>query len=90
MQAGGTQLIEVDLPAETTGSFIGASASARTHRGAQTLPALGRLLAREGRGMNQRRLYRLHDEEKLRVRRRGGRKRALGTRAPTILPLTIN
>jgi putative transposase len=51
---------------------------------------LGWLLAREGRRMNRKKLYRLYREEKLMVRRRGGRKRALGTRAPMTLPLTIN
>ena len=51
---------------------------------------LGWLLAREGQRMNQKKLYRLYREEKLMVRRRGGRKRALGTRAPMTLPLTIN
>ena len=51
---------------------------------------LGWLLAREGRRMNQKKLYRLYREEKLMVRRRGGRKRALGTRAPMELPHTIN
>jgi len=40
--------------------------------------------------MNHKKLYRLYREEKLMVRRRGGRKRALGTRAPMTLPLTIN
>ena len=51
---------------------------------------LGWLLAREGHAMNSKKLYRLYREEKLMVRRRGGRKRALGTRAPMVLPLTIN
>src|SRR5579863_3737315 len=51
---------------------------------------LGWLLAREGHAMNSKKLYRLYREEKLMVRRRGGRKRALGTRAPMALPLTIN
>ena len=36
--------------------------------------------------MNHKKLYRLYREEKLMVRRRGGRKRALGTRAPMLLP----
>lgn len=36
--------------------------------------------------MNQKKLRRLYREEKLQVRRRGGRKRALGTRAPMVLP----
>lgn len=40
--------------------------------------------------MNHKKLYRLYGEEKLMVRRRGGRKRALGTRAPMLLPDTIN
>jgi len=44
------------------------------------------LLAREGIAMNQKKLRRLYREEKLQVRRRGGRKRALGTRAPMALP----
>jgi putative transposase len=51
---------------------------------------LGWLLAREGCRMNHKKLYRLYREEKLMVRRRGGRKRALGTRTPMTLPLTIN
>jgi putative transposase len=50
---------------------------------------LGWLLAREGHAMNSKKLYRLYREEKLMVRRHGGRKRALGTRAPMVLPLTI-
>ena len=48
------------------------------------------LLAREGHAMNSKKLYRLYREEKLMVRRRGGRKRALGTRAPMVLPHAIN
>jgi len=44
------------------------------------------LLAREGLVMNQKKLRRLYAEEKLQVRRRGGRKRALGTRAPMAIP----
>ena len=51
---------------------------------------LGWLLAREGHSMNHKKLYRLYREEKLMVRRRGGRKRALGTRAPMELPHAIN
>jgi putative transposase len=51
---------------------------------------LGWLLARGGQRMNQKKLYRLYREEKLMVRRRGGRKRALGTRAPMTLPLALN
>ena len=47
---------------------------------------LGLLLAREGIVLNGKKLYRLYREEKLTVRRRGGRKRALGTRRPMALP----
>jgi putative transposase len=44
------------------------------------------LLRREGFEVNHKRLFRLYREEQLMVRRRGGRKRALGTRAPMLLP----
>ena len=44
------------------------------------------LLRREGHRVNHKRLFRLYREERLMVRRRGGRKRALGTRAPMRLP----
>jgi putative transposase len=44
------------------------------------------LLAREGHRLNHKKLFRLYRAERLRVRRRGGRKRALGTRAPMALP----
>ncbi len=44
------------------------------------------LLTREGIIMNHKKLRRLYREERLQVRRRGGRKRALGTRAPMTLP----
>jgi len=47
---------------------------------------LGILLARQGMAMNHKKLYRLYREEKLAVRRRRGRKRATGTRAPMALP----
>lgn len=47
---------------------------------------LGYLLAREGITPNHKKLRRIYREENLRVRRRGGRKRALGTRAPMLLP----
>ena len=45
---------------------------------------LGYLLAREGVVLNHKKLRRLYGQEKLQVRRRGGRKRALGTRAPLV------
>jgi putative transposase len=44
------------------------------------------LLDREGSHMNLKKLRRLYAEERLQVRRRGGRKRALGTRAPMTIP----
>jgi putative transposase len=44
------------------------------------------LLRREGTHMNHKKLRRLYAEECLQVRRRGGRKRALGTRAPMTIP----
>src|SRR6201996_2497129 len=44
------------------------------------------LLRREGICLNHKKLFRLYREERLTVRRRGGRKRALGTRAPMPLP----
>jgi putative transposase len=44
------------------------------------------LLRREGFIVNHKRLFRLYREERLMVRRRGGRKRALGTRAPLAVP----
>ena len=51
---------------------------------------LGLLLAREGVRLNHKKLRRLYREERLQVRRRGGRKRALGTRAPIALPAGPN
>src|SRR5580692_5235522 len=51
---------------------------------------LGWLLAREGHVMNRKKLYRIYREEKLMVRRRGRRKRALGTRTPMLVPHAIN
>jgi len=47
---------------------------------------LGYLLAREGLKPNHKKLLRLYRQEGLKLRRRGGRKRALGTRAPMVLP----
>ena len=48
------------------------------------------LLRREGMTVNHKRLFRLYREEKLSVRKRSGRKRALGTRAPMLVPLLPN
>jgi putative transposase len=40
--------------------------------------------------MNHKKSYRLYHEEKLMVRRRGGRKRAVGTQQHLLLPARIN
>ena len=47
-------------------------------------------LRRAGHEVNHKRLFRIYREERLHVRRRGGRKRAIGTRAPMALPLMPN
>ena len=44
------------------------------------------LLRREGYAVNKKRVYRLYRQERLMVRRRGGRKRAVGTRSPMPVP----
>ncbi len=44
------------------------------------------LLKREGAVINHKKVYRLYKEERLTVRKRGGRKRALGTRRPMAIP----
>ncbi|MBY3163087.1 IS3 family transposase [Rhizobium laguerreae] len=48
------------------------------------------LLRREGHLVNHKRLFRLYREEKLAVRKRSGRKRAIGTRAPMLVPMVAN
>ncbi|MBY5533801.1 IS3 family transposase [Rhizobium leguminosarum] len=48
------------------------------------------LLRREGHLVNHKKLFRLYREEKLTVRKRGGRKRAIGTRAPMLVPMVAN
>ena len=48
------------------------------------------MLKREGVRINWKKLYRLYREERLTVRRRGGRKRALGTRSPMAIPQEPN
>ncbi|MBV1824623.1 IS3 family transposase [Komagataeibacter oboediens] len=47
---------------------------------------LSYLLAREGLIPNYKKLFRLYQEEELKVRHQGGRKRALGTRSPMTVP----
>jgi len=48
------------------------------------------LLRREGHAVNKKRVQRLYREERLMVRRRGGRKRAMGTRRPIETPVAAN
>jgi putative transposase len=48
------------------------------------------MLARQGVVLNLKKLRRLYAEERLQVKRRGGRKRALGTRRPIALPTAPN
>jgi putative transposase len=48
------------------------------------------LLRREGHAVNRKRVQRIYREERLTVRRRGGRKRAIGTRRPIETPLAAN
>jgi len=51
---------------------------------------LGLMLERENITVNEKKLYRLYKEEGLAVRRRRGRKRATGTRAPLLVPTRPN
>lgn len=44
------------------------------------------LLKRNGWSVNWKKLYRIYEEEGLTMRKRGGRKRALGTRGPMAIP----
>jgi len=48
------------------------------------------LLRREGHAINKKRVQRIYREERLMVRRRGGRKRAIGTRRPIEAPVAAN
>jgi putative transposase len=48
------------------------------------------MLKRQGETMNLKKLRRLYAEEKLQVKRRGGRKRALETRRPIAVPTARN
>ena len=47
---------------------------------------LGWMLEREGTKVNLKKVYRLYREEGLAVKRRRGRRRAIGTRAPLAYP----
>ena len=44
------------------------------------------MLERQGIKLKGKKRYRLYNEERLTVRKRGGRKRALGTLAPMAIP----
>ena len=48
------------------------------------------MLERDGVLVNHKKLRRIYGEENLQVKRRGGRKRALGTRRPMVLPKAPN
>ena len=48
------------------------------------------MLRRGGHAVNKKRVQRIYREERLTVRRRGGRKRAMGTRRPLEVPLVAN
>jgi putative transposase len=82
-------------PASTNGrprarcSVLGAHASiAQECRFGYRRPHV--LLKREGNLVNHKKLFRLYREEKLAVRRRGSRKRAIGTRTPMMVPMAPN
>ena len=51
---------------------------------------IGLMLEREGIHLNHKKLYRIYKEERLTVRKRGGRKRAVGTRRPMLIPAEPN
>src|SRR5271156_6956864 len=92
MQAGGTEPFEPELSSKrpddsTVRRRLRESAGERRRFGYRPL---GWLLVREGHVMNRKKLYRIFREEKPMVRRRGRRKRAIGTRAPLALPDAIN
>ena len=48
------------------------------------------MLRREGFRINHKKVYRLYREHGLTVRKRGGRKRSLGTRSPVMSPTGVN
>lgn len=48
------------------------------------------MIRRKSFKINHKKLRRLYAEKRLQVRRRGGRKRAMGTRAPMTLPQAPN
>ena len=80
-------------PAQNSSMFsTRARARARTGQSANDFGYRRRhvLLRRQGFTVNLKRLFRLYREEHLMVRRRGGRKRALGAQAPMLVPQWTN
>ena len=82
MRYQGSRVVDVDLR-----DRMKAIAHERRRFGYRRLHVL---LRREGYVVNHKRLFRMYREEKLSVRRRGCRKRALGTRAPMVIPMAPN
>lgn len=92
MQAGGSGSIHLPVPKREGGDEplrkrLRELAGERRRFGYRRLSIL---LAREGLGANHKKLYRLYTEERLAVKRRRGRKRAMGTRRPMLLPAQVN
>ena len=87
LPVGGAGAEDLSLCFEAAGRWCAAQrlkelASERRRFGYRRLPDADR----QGVKLNHKKLYRLYREERLTVRKRGGRKRALGTRAPMAIP----
>lgn len=82
MRYQGSRVDDVDLR-----DRMKAIAHERRRFGYRRLHVLSR---REGYVVNHKRLFRMYREEKLSVRRRGCRKRALATRALMVIPIAPN
>ena len=57
--------------------------------GGGLVAAVSMMIARVGFALNHKKVRRIYTEVKLQVRRGGGRKRALGTRKPMVLPQLV-
>ena len=79
----GAVSVAADRPTQNCGSACGRWPHERRRFGYRRLRVL---LRREGFTVNLKRLFRLYREEHLMVRRRGGRRRALGAQAPMLVP----
>jgi hypothetical protein len=64
--------------AAMTVSFASGCVASLPNAGGSAIERLHILLQREGIKLNHKKLFRIYQEERLTVRRRGGRKRALG------------